>query len=225
MSRTPQHISSNDTRSDVVRAFSTNHVVRLSGLSHAQLRYWDQTGFFRPRYAFENRRSPFSRVYSFQDVVGLRTLAQLRNVYKIPLQQLRKVADELTKYGDAPWSEIVLYVLGKEVYFREPASEEVMGVLNKQYALVHLQSIIHDVVDQARRLKQRTKDQFGRIERNRYVVHNAWAIAGTRIPTKAIWHFHQAGYSPERIIHEYPLLTKQDIEAAVEHEEKLAKSA
>jgi uncharacterized protein (DUF433 family) len=211
--------------SDVVRAFSTNHVVRLTGLSHAQLRYWDQTGFFRPRYAFEDRRSPFSRVYSFQDVVGLRTLGVLRNVHKIPLQQLRKVAGELTKYGDAPWSEIVLYVLGKEVYFQEPASEDVRGVLSKQYVLVPLRSIIHDVADQARRLKQRTKDQFGQIERNRYVVHNAWVIAGTRIPTKAIWHFHQAGYAPKRIIHEYPLLTRQDIEAAVKHEEKLAKSA
>jgi uncharacterized protein (DUF433 family) len=217
--------SDQDSPLELIRAFSAHHVVRLTGLSHAQLRYWDKTGFFRPRYAAENRRSPFSRVYSFQDVVGLRTLGVLRNVYGIPLQQLRKVARELSQYRDQPWSELVLYVLGKEVYFREPETEAVVGVLSKQYTFVRLRSIIHDVAAEAQKLKQRTKDHFGRIERHRYVMHNAWVIAGSRIPTKAIWRFRQAGYSPEAIIREYPPLTNRDIEAALQHEEKLAKRA
>src|ERR1039458_5222204 len=85
-----------DLTTSVLRAFSANHVVRLTGLSHTQLRYWDDTGFFRPRYALENRRSPFSRVYSFQDVVGLRTLNHLRKVHKISLQHVRKVARQLS---------------------------------------------------------------------------------------------------------------------------------
>ena len=209
----------------VIRAFNANHVVRLTALSHSQLRYWDDTGFFKPRYAFENRRSPFSRVYSFQDVVGLRTLSHLRKVHHIPLQQLRKVARRLSEYRDRPWSELILYVLGKEVYFREPETERVRGVLSGQYTLVHLESIIHDLTSEAAKLKQRSPDQIGHIERHRFVVHNAWVIAGTRIPTRAIWRFHQAGYSADKIIQEYPPLTRADIQAAVRHEEKLAAQA
>jgi uncharacterized protein (DUF433 family) len=208
-----------------IRAFSANHVVRLTGLSHSQLRYWDDTGFFSPRYAFENRRSPFSRVYSFQDVVGLRTLSLLRKVHKIPLQQLRKVARKLSQYRERPWSELVLYVLTREVYFREPETERVRGVLDGQYSLVHLESIIQDLTSEANKLKQRSRDQIGHVERHRFVVHNAWVVAGTRIPTKAIWRFHQAGYSPDKIIREYPPLTREDIRAALQHEEKLAAQA
>ncbi|MGH7778555.1 MAG: DUF433 domain-containing protein [Candidatus Binataceae bacterium] len=217
--------SGQDSPTNLIRAFSAEHVVRLTRLSHAQLRYWDQTGFFSPRYAAENRRSPFSRVYSFQDVVGLRTLGELRRTYKIPLQQLRKVARELSQYNEQPWSELVLYVLKKEVNFREPESERIMGVLSKQYTHLRLRSIIYDVAAEAQRLKQRTNDHFGRIERHRYVMHNAWVIAGTRITTKAVQRFREAGYSSEAIIREYPPLTEQDIEAALQHENNLAQRA
>src|SRR5271156_6700053 len=95
---------------NVISAFSADHVIRLTGLSRTQLRYWDATGFFRPRYAFENRRSPFSRIYSFQDVVGLRTLGILRRKHKIPLQHLRRIAKELTRHVKNPWSDTMLYV-------------------------------------------------------------------------------------------------------------------
>jgi len=164
-------------------------------------------------------------VYSFQDVVGLRTLGILRKQYGIPLQQLRKVARELSQYRDQPWSELVLYVSDKEVYFREPESERLRGVLSRQYTHLRLQSIIHDVAREAEKLKQRREDQVGQIERNRYIVHNAWVVAGTRIPTKAIWRFHLEGYSPKSIIKEYPALTEKDVAAALAHEEKVASRA
>ena len=62
----------------VIRAFSAENVSRLTGLSMSQLIDWDRIGFFRPEHASENRREAYSRIYSFQDVVGLRTLAVLR---------------------------------------------------------------------------------------------------------------------------------------------------
>jgi uncharacterized protein (DUF433 family) len=213
---------------EVIRAFSANHVVRLTELSRAQLRYWDETGFFRPRYSSENRRSPFGRVYSFQDVVGLRTLGILRKRYGIPLQQLRRVARELYEYRAEPWSEIILYVLGKEVIFREPETEQLRGILSGQYIHIKLRSIIHDLTTAAMKLKQRVQEQFGRVERHRYIAHNAWVIAGTRIPTRIIWRFHKAGYSADKIVREYPMLNRKDVEAAVkreEHEERRAQRA
>jgi uncharacterized protein (DUF433 family) len=215
----------NGSPAHTIRAFSADHVIRLTGLSRMQLSYWDRTKFFEPHYAFENRRSPNSRVYSFRDVVGLRTLSVLRKFHKIALQKLRRVAKHLSRYNEAPWSELVLYVFKKDVYFREPETESVRDELSGQYTHLRLESIIQDVSKDAERLKHRTQDQIGRIERRRYVAHRAWLVAGTRIPTKAVWNFTQAGYSPQRIIREYPLLTEPDVLAALEHEEKLAQRA
>jgi hypothetical protein len=62
-------------------------------------------------------------------------------------------------------------------------------------------------------LRQRGAGQIGRLERLRIVVHNAWVVAGTRIPTKTIWRYRQAGYKRPAIIKEYPLL-KPDISSA-----------
>jgi uncharacterized protein (DUF433 family) len=135
------------------------------------------------------------------------------------------VAKELSQYNETPWSGLTLYVFKKEVHFREPDSEAIRGALSGQYTCLTLQSIIQGVRKDADKLRHRAPDQIGRIERHRYVAHNAWVVAGTRIPTKAIRHFREAGYSPSRIIREYPLLTESDIAAALAHEQKLAQNA
>jgi uncharacterized protein (DUF433 family) len=209
----------------IVRAFSAEHVVKLTNLSHAQLRYWDRTGFFKPEYADGSLRSPFGRVYSFQNVVGLRTLGLLRKFHRVSLQHLREVAEVLGRYRNAPWSEMKLYVLNKRVYFQEPETGRVRSALEGQYVCIELEDVAHNVAAEANKLTKRSQDQVGRVERNRYVAHNAWVISGTRIPTKTIWRYHDAGFSTARIIREYPTLTESDVRAAIEHEERQAQRA
>jgi uncharacterized protein (DUF433 family) len=209
----------------VLHAFTEEHVIRLTGLSRAQLRAWDRIGFFRPNYAYEDRHQPYSRIYSFQDVVGLRTIAVLRQNYHISLQQLRKVATELTARGFGHWAEIKLYVVKGQVHFRRPGSADVEGVWDGQLAMVPVIELIQDVEDRVRELLQRKAEQRGHIERHKYVVRNASVIAGTRIPTASIRRFREAGYSVEEIIRQYPILTREDVEAAIAHEEGLAESA
>lgn len=138
---------------------------------------------------------------------------------------MRKVAAELSKYRNAPWSQIKLYVYRRRVAFNEPETGQMREVVSGQYVLLKLESIIHDLKAEASKLKQRSADQVGAIERNRFIAHNAWVIAGTRIPTKAIQRFHDAGYSAKQIIREYPLLKEADVIAALGHEEKIAKRA
>jgi DNA-binding transcriptional MerR regulator len=75
----------------VVSAFTEDQVERLTGVTKRQLRYWDRTGFFAPSLAFEDRSQPFSRLYSFRDVVSLKVLNALRNDGHVPLPQLREV--------------------------------------------------------------------------------------------------------------------------------------
>lgn len=43
-------------------------------------------------------------------------------------------------------------------------------------------------------------------------------LDGTRIPTSAIWNLHEAGYSDDQIIYEYPRLSQADIAAALAFE-------
>jgi uncharacterized protein (DUF433 family) len=208
----------------VIRAFSADHVVRLTGLSMRQLRYWDDTGFFRPRYASEDRRSPYGRVYSFRDVVGLRTLCVLRKRHKVPLQHLRKTAEELTHLGDDLWSKTTLYVLDREVYFQEPDTGAVRKAVGGQYIVdvLPLSRIIADVSAESERLRVRRPEQVGQVARHRYIAHNAWVVAGTRIPTRAIRRYLDAGYSVADVIREYPSLTERDVHAAAAHEAALA---
>lgn len=62
----------------VIAAFSEEQVQRLTGLTKGRLRYWHQTRFFSPSFVEGNPRLPYSRFYSFKNVVGLRTLEMLR---------------------------------------------------------------------------------------------------------------------------------------------------
>jgi uncharacterized protein (DUF433 family) len=210
----------------VIRAFSAFHVCRLTGLSLRQLSYWDSTEFFSPCYASGNRRSPFSRLYSFEDLVGLRVIAILRNERKIPLQKLRGIAEELSKCHSRPWSGLVLYVIGKEVFFKEPDTERIRKVGHPQYTFtVALDAVTTDMQSKADALRHRGARQIGRVERHRNIVHNAWTVAGTRIPTKTVWRYYQAGYDTAAIIKDYPQLTSADVSSAISHERRLARNA
>lgn len=204
--------------------FSAEHASRLTGLSMRQLRYWDQQGFFVPQYANEDRSRPFSRVYSFPDIVGLRTLALLRK-HGVSLQELRKVAAWFADRCQDPWSSLTFYVRGRRVFFEDPKEDNVRrtGSLPAQIAMpIEMEKIADEMREAVRRLRERKPEDIGKVTRNRYVLRNAWVIAGTRIPTLAIWNFHQAGYSVDAIIKQYPRLTPQDIQAAIEHESQQA---
>ena len=104
---------------NVIGAFSEADAARLSGLSVGQLRGWDRRDFLKPSYAEPDRSLPYSRIYSFRDIVSLRVLGQLRNVYKVTMQHLGKVSKKLEHLGDAKWSAATLYVLGRRVVFHK----------------------------------------------------------------------------------------------------------
>jgi DNA-binding transcriptional MerR regulator len=212
---------------NIIAAFSEDQVERLTGLTKAQLRYWDSTGFFRPKFTDENRRAAFSRLYSFKDVVALRTLGILRNEYDVPLQHLRKVADKLSHLAGDLWTGTKLYVLNRKVIFHEPGTDLPREVVSGQYVIgtVLLKTVVSDTKKDIEKLHRRDPSKVGRVERSRFVSRNAWVIGGTRIPTAAIRRFKEAGYTIAQIIAEYPDLKPQDIRAALLHEEQESSAA
>lgn len=201
-------------------AFTADNVCRLTGLSARQVGYWAKTSFFSPTLLDDYKRRAFGKIYSFRDVVGLRTISILRNEHGVPLQELRRVGEWLSKEHDTPWSSLQFALRGRKVVFYEPESGiavEPRGA-GQEVLPIALEPIAAEMRDASARLLERRTEQLGQIDRNRYVVHNAWVVAGTRIPTSAIWNFHQAGHTAQEIIKEYPRLTVADVTAAIEHE-------
>lgn len=216
-----------DTTMTEMMAFTAEHVCRLTGLSNRQVRYWDDTGFFSPTLIDEHRRRAFGRIYSFRDIVGLRTIAVLRNKRKIPLQELRRVGAWLQKEHETPWSSLRFALKGRTVVFIDPGSGVPIEAKGHGQAVlsIDLQPIANEMGKAAARLRERQPGQVGKLDRKRYVVHNAWVVAGTRIPTEAIWNFHEAGYSVKAIIAEYPRLVPADVRSAIEFESTRRKRA
>jgi uncharacterized protein (DUF433 family) len=209
----------------VIVALTEDHVSAITGLSKGQLRAWDKRGFFVPKFAYDDRRSAYSRIYSFKDVVGLKAIAELRQKHHISIKKLEAVARMMEQRGFEHWADIKLYVVKGEVHFREPASDEVESIADGQLAMLPIIEIISDVTAQVEKLKHRASDQFGRIKRSKHVARNSWVVAGTRIPTATIRRYLEAGFSKDYIISEYPSLTGDDIDAVIEHEKSLAKTA
>ena len=104
---------------NVIAAFSEEQTSALTRLPLTRLRYWARTGFFAPSYVGAGR-GPYSKFYSFKDIVALRTLEMLRVRNGVPLQHLRKVAETLAHLKDALWTKTKLRVWDRKVVFDEP---------------------------------------------------------------------------------------------------------
>ena len=209
--------------SNVVAAFSEEQVERITSLSKRRLRYWAKTGFFSPNYVEDNPRLPNSRFYSFKDIVALRTLERLRVQNDVPLQHLRKVAENLSHLNDALWTSTTFYVLNRRVIGVNPETGQPEEVVSGQFVLsIPLRDIISETRDNVAKLRQRHPDLIGKLRKHRSIVRNAWSVSGTRIAVGSIRRLYEDGYSVDRIIAEFPDLTPEDIDAALKHDESQA---
>ena len=204
--------------SNVVAAFSEEQIGRMVGLSKSRLRYWARTDFFKPSFVEEDGRLPYSRFYSFKDIVALRTLEMLRVQNNVPLQHLRKVAETLSHLKDELWTSTTLFVWNRNVAFVNPITGAPEDVLTGQYLFgIPLNKVIDDTKNDIIAFRSRAADTVGHLSRSRSIARNAWVVAGTRIAVGSIVRLHQDGYSVDQIIAEYPDLTPDDVQAALSH--------
>lgn len=200
--------------------FTAEHVARLTRLTMRQLRYWDRTGFFSPEYIEPGRA--YGRVYTFRNLVGLRVISKLRLDRNLPLQELRRVGEWLHQRYDEPWSKLRFGVTGKIIIFLDPVTGhpiEAKGLGQHILEVVEVDAIASEMDKEAENLRDRSA-KVGQIEKRRQVASSTWTIAGTRIHTRAIWNFHEAGYSAAAILREYPHLKTEDVTAAIKFERK-----
>lgn len=197
-------------------AFTEEQASRLSGVTGNQLKYWDRTGFFRPSLGSENRQHKFSRLYSFKDLVGLKTLNMLINEYAISTKYLRGVRDQLQRPQEV-WADTTLYVLGKKVHLEEPQLSSYREPTSGQLTLTHLplRKVISEVRSAVSRNLERGNHQVGKTSTHRHVVRNSKVFEGTRIPLSTIQSYIEEGYTVDQILAEFPSLKKRDVEKAL----------
>jgi uncharacterized protein (DUF433 family) len=203
--------------SNILGAFGEDQVSDLTKLSRAQLRAWNRRGFIRPEYFQGNsdKRSPFAYIYSFKDLLKLRVLNQLRNIYNVPMKELIRVERELAHLGDDKWTNQRLWVLNRRVVFEEPESSKKREIASKQFvAEIPLEVVTSDARNDIRRLNERSAASSGKIVSKKHLHSSNPVLAGTRIPVSAIAGYLNAGYTAAAIIEQFPGLTVEDIKAA-----------
>ncbi len=207
----------NCTANTVIAAFTTDQASRLSCITQRQLRSWAGDGFFVPSIDLSEAIGDDAKLYSFRDIVCLRVLNSLRKDAKISLQHLRGVKKNLSYMGDDVWAKTTLYVLGRRVVFENPNTggkedgENGQGVLQ-----IPLRVVVSNVSDAVRAMRQRDESSRGRIDDRKFGAKKP-VVAGTRISVRTIQEFHEAGFSIEQIIEQYPSLASEDITAAINY--------
>jgi uncharacterized protein (DUF433 family)/DNA-binding transcriptional MerR regulator len=198
-----------------ILAFTAPQVLKLTGLTQRMLSYWHETGVFEATFVDSRPRRPYRRIYSFSDVVSLRTLAILRRDHKVPLDHLRQTGQHLLQYSEKPWTQ-KFWVQGGRVLFKDPGT----GVLRDRYgqtSFIDVGKIWDDVVAETKDWNKRSPADHGKVVKHRHVQRNRWVIKGTRIPISAVWSFHDAGYDTAGILRQYPNLSAKDVKAALAH--------
>ena len=202
-------------------AFTSDAVSRLTGLSIRQIHYWDRTGFFAPEFADPNRRRPHGRVYSFVDLVGLRTISKLLDEH-VTWPDLKRVRSLFRSKSNVEWAKRTFYLIEGKVYFTHEEALVAARPLGQSAdpIILELGPIVDDLQRQVEALSVRTSDEIGHVTRDRLIMNGKDVIAGTRIPTSTIDWFYRNGYSLAEIKKEFPRLTHADLQAAIDHEAK-----
>jgi DNA-binding transcriptional MerR regulator len=94
--------------------YGASAVLQLIGISYRQLDHWARTGLVRSSVRQASGRGS-RRVYSFQDLVALRVVGQLREA-GVSVQTIRKAVAYLNRHAEQPLSTLHLVGHGKKVF-------------------------------------------------------------------------------------------------------------
>lgn len=201
--------------SRIPKVYTEEQAARLAHISATQIRYWDNTKFFQPSIAYEDRKVAFSRIYSFDDVVALRVLGELRNKHDVPLQHLRRVRDKF-KMPQSAWADEEIFVNKKRVYFKSERGTFVNSETNEEtLPSIPLPRVISEISSEARTMNERSILAIASKTRRQNVARRAEVFQGTRIPIDTVREYFQEGLGIDHVLADYPTLTRQDIEAAI----------
>jgi len=195
-------------------AFPDKRAAQLAGITMRQLRHWEKTGLVIPSVRRQISPRNTVRLYSFQDLVELLVVAELRHRPGISLQHIRRLVRHLSTLDfDAPLRELKFATRGREIYINFPDGTWSGDPVPDQ--VIFRQAIaLDDVVAKIGRAAERDPKSAGEVTHRRGVQHSKPVFEGTRIPVAAVQRYLDAGYDTAAILREYPSLTPEDVETA-----------
>jgi DNA-binding transcriptional MerR regulator len=198
------------------RAFTSEKVRALTGLSPRQLQYWDERRFLSPSLS-RRRGKGRRRLYDFRDLVSLRVAADLRRE-GVSLQLIRGAVEHLRGLDyQHPLSELKFWREDDNLYFEESGTirEARRPAQTIAWFAVPLGEILAELEQGIVKLDRR---EHGQVERRRGVLGSKPLIAGTRIPVESLHRLQADGADEGEIMRLYPDLTVEDVRAALAEE-------
>jgi predicted RNase H-like HicB family nuclease len=119
--------------------YNTKTVSQIIGVTARQLGYWDKTGLVKPSIAQAEGKGT-RRLYSFLDIVQIRTAKALRN-QGMSLQNVRKCVAFLRKYAseiEHPSAELKLLTDGQTIFALTADKDVIMDTLNSGQLILSL---------------------------------------------------------------------------------------
>lgn len=148
-------------------AFNTNFVSSLTGASVAQLNLWDRKNITSPSILKSSGKGSV-RLYSFKDIVEIKTVVYLRNL-NIKLSEIKKAVDYLKNDFNlsAPLAETVLISNGVDIL---AAPQQEINSISTQWLaankygqlvmrfVVPLGAITHDIDSAIKKYNERIEE-------------------------------------------------------------------
>lgn len=175
----------------------------LSGASLRQLSHWRRKR--DPLLMPEQERARGRVLYSYQDVVALRTVVYLR-ARKVSLQKVRKAVDSLRAMGETEHlSAYRLVSVGKDVVWRE-SSDDAVALTGQpgQKLLAQMVDILGEFDDGRGAVVRPLAEPEPGVVVDQGVRAGFPVITGTRVPYDLVASLLADGVEPERIRFIYP---------------------
>jgi len=194
--------------------FPDTRARQLARVSMRRLRYWEETGLVVPSIRRQMSPKNTVRLYSFQDLLALLVVAELRTERDMSLQHIRRVVEHLRSRGyGAPLREVKFATLGGEIYFQHPDGTWEGDLRPDQRVL---EKVLHLDTLRARiaRATERQADEAGQVVKKRGVHASAPVFAGTRIRVSTVQEYLRHGYDTDAILEAFPDLRAADVAEA-----------
>src|SRR4051794_16383788 len=151
-------------------------VEQLAGLSRETITRWKKLGIFVPELP-QNMvlDGPYRRVFSFGDVVSLRTLSTLRREHRVKLSALGKAGMYLRRHADRSLTDVRIWVIDRQVVFREPAADrsgDDLGHNKQAFDVVDVDRIAKDVETDSAIYRVREPSTRGHIAQDPNIMGN-----------------------------------------------------
>jgi DNA-binding transcriptional MerR regulator len=199
---------------DGLIAFPDAKAARLARVSVRRLRYWEETQLVKPSIRRQLSARSTVRLYSFQDLLALLVVAELRTERDMSLQHIRRVVSHLQSRGyEAPLRELRFATVGREIYFQHPDGTW-EGDLSPDQIILEKVLRLDPLRARISRATERETQEAGRVERNRGVHASAPVFAGTRIRVSTVQDYLLHGYDTAAILAAFPDLKAADVDEA-----------